>query len=304
MYNEERKMEWLNCSGFKKSTRASVSTVLNRIEKYEERLEKDCCDFTKEEVLAFYKEYNTSSVVSISNMNSQYKTYTEWCCEKGYTKTNSYAELTIYDWEKCTTKESEIITREDLLNLFKGFTGKISNPCDQFLCLALFEGICGTKMSELVFLTMSDFKGNEVHLNSGRVLTVSDKLLQLAQESAETYEKISYSGDNRSRKLKDEPYIFKAAYNAVSDKEESRVYNLRKNLLICRETTGVSAINQLSLVESGRIHMIKQFMKEQGYDNWEDAFKANADVINQRYQPSLKKDKTTSYSRRYEKYLE
>lgn len=305
MYNEERKLAWISELQMKDSTKSTMQTYMNRIAGYEEKYGKDCCEFTREEILAFYTEYDASSVVSISNMNSKYKVYTDWCVDKGYTTENVYATLTIFDWEGCVTNEIPIISRGDLLDLFSaGYVGKISNPCDQFLCLALFEGICGTRMSELIYLTLDDFRNGKVYLNSGRELTVSKELLRLAEESASTYEKSTYSLEVPTKKLKDEPYILKASANTFSDKDYARMYNLRKALVKCKELTGVNALNQLSLVESGRISMIKQFMEEQGHDRWEDAFKANAKEINYRYKPELKKDKLLPYSRKYGMYLD
>lgn len=303
MFNEERKLTWIASLDMKDTTKAMMHTYMNRIAQYEEQLDKDCCEFTREEVLTFYKEYNASSVVSISNMNSKYKVYTEWCIEKGYTKENAYADLTIFDWEQCCSKEKPIISREDLLSLFTGYVGKIVNPCDQFLCLALFEGICGVRMCEFMYLTMNDFKGNEVHLNTGRVLTVSNELIRLAEESTNTYEKIPFGTVRASRPLKDEPYIIKSAANVRTDTDSSRLLHLRNVLSLCKGATNVSAINQLSLIESGRIHMIKELQKEQGHKTWEEAFKANIDAINYRYEPALKKDKITPYARKYWSFL-
>ncbi len=303
MFNEERKLSWINGLEMKESTIKMMYTYMNRIGKYEEQLGKDCCEFTKEEILSFYSDYNASSVNSISNMNSKYKAYTEWCYEHGYTKENVFAELTLFDWQECCDKGSPAITREELLHLFHGQTGKITNPSDQFLCLALFEGICGPKMCELIHLTMDDFEGDIVHLNTGRTLKVSKELLRIAAESASTYEKDTAGYARPTRKLKDEPNILKGSHNEYACNDETRMANLRASLALCKSLTGVSAINQLSLIESGRIHMAKQFMKDQGHSSWEDAFKSNIKEINYRYLPALDTSRLKQYYRKYGDFI-
>ena len=151
---------------------------------------------------------------------------------------------------------------------------------------------------------MNDFKGNEVHLKTGRVLTVSKELINIADVSANTYEKTPFGSARASRPLADEPYILKSAVNVRTNTESSRLISLRNALALCRGATEIEAINQLSLIESGRINMIKELQREQGHKTWEEAFKANIDAINYRYEPALKKDKLTPYARKYGSFLE
>ena len=314
MYNEEFKKQFIETRKIKYKDAESVLTVIfNRVGKFENRLKKDCCDFSQREIIKMFVDFDTPSRSSLINICSQLKTYTDYCLEKGIVKdkANHYKEISQEDYSRFINTDvgrGRIITRAKLLDLFIG--NALRNPCDQFLCLGIFEGLGGPGLIEFANLKMSDFKGNEVHLNTGRVLKVSDELVNIAKRSSNTYEKYAIWSDtaaaNNSSKplMENDDNIIKASVNAVDLSPDKRARNMRDTLAYCRKAVDVDALRTKALIESGRIEMINNLMETGKYETWKDAYKANATEIDYRYQPSwVDQSHLKAYEAQYGEFL-
>lgn len=280
MFNEDLKLRYLDESeGRYVGIRYYMNNQFTKIEDTEERLGKDLCNFTVTDILDYYRTLCTSSLSYLIAINSQFKMYTQWCQSQNlvYDNQNHYDEL---DHEVLTTcvnyglSQLQIISRDDLLSAIT----MLDNPSDAFLCLALFEGICGLRCEELLHLYVNDFHDGCVDLCSGRRLPVSLKLESLAIDSATTYEYFTFNdlgnpkgacydlSDNR---------VIKRFRNATTCSSEH--HNLYRKLVKIKNAIGSEAISAGLLQESGRIDMIKSIMKNKN-QSIEECIKNNPEI--------------------------
>lgn len=257
MYNSELKEQYIE---FSKERNLILTNIMYRyfdkVEPKEIELGKDCSEFTVEEIIDFYKSLYSSSYETLNNIASQFKIYASFCLSKNLLRDNQnhYNEITKQMIYSCINQglwNAKILMYEDVLSIVEF----IPNPSDQFLVLALFDGICGENMEELVNIKLSDFKDDVVNLCSGRKIKVSPKTLYYASKAEQDYVYVTVrDGETVNEKpFKPEPdYIFKMLCNQ-STRNSS---NLRSKLRRIKEQNQCDALSAKSLLESGRIYHI------------------------------------------------
>lgn len=204
MYNEEQKKRYIE---YKESRTVSADGIIRRlfdaIEPYEIKYGKDCCEFTEEEVLNFYKMLNTRSVDSIINHNSRLSLYVDWCLTQGLVKDgqNHYRTLKQQNFETCINSMAIHVlhfTREEWLNSIS----VLINPRDQFLMLYLFEVGAKDLANNITNMTMDWFEGNTLHLPDRDVI-VSNELVSYAEKADQELYLYNYN-DQKQRRLEAE----------------------------------------------------------------------------------------------------
>lgn len=267
MYNEEYKMNYIKETEFRNNfANININLLFRKIAPYEEKIGSDLYDFSVVEIIDYYKSLCTPSLESLMIMNNQYKLYTAYSLMKGMVKDNQnhFDEIDNVILNSCVNYgliSSKIVTRKELLDIIEG--GYVENVSDKFLALAIFEGICGKGCCELINLTMDDFDGNLVHLSTGRTLEVSDKLVSLAKESAITFDyyDTNYDRNNKSYMIGDRRIIKRMANSVTDDPVRlQRAIGRRLDRLI--DKTMSQAFEVKALIDSGRIEMTKDIMKD------------------------------------------
>lgn len=257
MYNETIKNRYIQ---EKESTTNTPNGYLmrqfNKTESFEQRLGKDISNFTAYEIEDFYKTLNMKSVESLIVLHSHLSLYTQWSLQQNLVVDcqNHFDEIdssSFVNYINVLLFKKSIITRKDLYRLID----KLDNPSDAFIMLALFEGIEGENYSEITNLKMSDFNGNKVKLCTGRELTVSSKLVSLAEES--NREMVYHSIDKgRDFPLIENGLIIKEYPNCRTESSRNkgrRIYSkVRRNL----EKIGIEYMKPRSFFDSGKIDYI------------------------------------------------
>ena len=307
MYNSEIKCRYIE---EKESTTGMTDGYLKRqfdkIEIFERRLDKDLCNFTVYEIIDVYKTLNLISIESLSVLNSHLSLYTQWClCQNLVSDCqNHYAEMdreTLLGCINTAIFKKTIITRETLYQ----WMDNLVNPSDAFIMLALFEGISGENYCELANLKMSDFDGNKVKLCTGRELTVSSKLVDLAEKSnRETKYYAVGSAKGRTLNFLDENLIIKNVYNSKSDTpydKGKRIYHRMK-----RNFTALGVEKYMkprALLDSGKIDYINRRSEELGITARDFIFtKEYADEVKSRFGFDLNHFKF-NFIDKYKEYL-
>lgn len=252
MYNKEIKTRFIDDQ--KVLTKKRYITVFNKTAKYEERLDKDCMFWDLTEVKDFFKSLEYTSVRQIKEVNFVLEAYVNWAavnmlCEN----VNPYANLEFEDMAKLLANNPKVvITREELYTA----VNIIRNYEDKFIVLGLFEGICGDGYSELINANFDDISEGKIHLSSGRVLPISDKLTEIASIASETYEYIS--GGGKAIQLNGSG-ILKTASNSYGTRMVPNVV-IQHFDLIREEGILPRIIKPKNIMESGRLDFIKQEM--------------------------------------------
>lgn len=272
LFNEELKLQYIE----EKSQEVVVSdyylmTRFRDVAKYEKELNKDISNFTFYEINEFYKMLNSTSLDSLFVMNSHFSMYTQWCLQKNLVidNQNHFLECTRDVLSNCLNKtllNMSIVSKETVLK----WVNELPNPKDQFILLGLFEGLKGKDFCELSKLRKEDIKGNIATLCTGRKIKLSDTLLKIIDDciSEDKYYSISGHG-TKTMPLVDRGYIVKDYPNArtdVSDFQVGRkIYTGISRILNYFDMSAYMTAN--SIVDSGKIHMIKERSKELGMKN-------------------------------------
>lgn len=307
MYNEDIKKRYIV---EKESTTCTPKGYLtrqfNKTEEFEVRLNKDISCFTVYEIIDLYKTLNSSSIESLTVLNSHFALYTDWCLKQNMIPDcqNHFMEITPDILHSCVNTialKKSIVTRETLYQWFN----ELENPSDAFIMLALFEGIKGKEFCEIVNLKMSDFSGNKVKLCTGREVVVSNKLVELARKTYETLEYYAVkAGSLKTYHLEDEGYIIKNYHNCESSVDDfqkgRRIY---RKLLRGFEYLGVAEwMKPNSLVESGKIEYINVRSRELGMSGKEFIYSEHASEIEYRYEYDMKRLRAPYY-KKFGEYL-
>lgn len=282
-YNHEQKERFLAEREVSyQKIRLVMRTFFNTTREYEEALDKDCSNFTSSEILNMYSSCTTSSWEQLLNFNSQLKIYTAWCIRGGYVfdNQNHYEELDKNDMKDCLNwglKDRMVITRDDLEKEIRSWP----NISDQFLALAIFEGLGGKGYKDFYNLLPSQFEDNKVKLED-RTLEVSTTLVERAKESAEEYQKYSMEGPLRNGYRMTDPSVIKDSANAFTDTELRNVRKIHRRLVHLEKTYG-KAFGYTGLRNSGRIDMIKRLMAKDGTNDLRAIYDKYKDDIELRY---------------------
>lgn len=307
MYNEDIKKRYMQEKESTTSTPAGYLTRLfKKSEVFETQLNKDICCFTAYEILDFYKTINISTMESLVVLNNHLLLYTQWCLQHNLVPDcqNHYTEINNDAIKKCiniVSFDKSIITRETLYT----WIGKISNPSDAFIMICLFEGIKGNDFCEIAKLRMSDFSGNKVKLCTEREITVSDKLIELAELTDNTMEYYPVNSERgRVYQLEDEGYILKKYHNSqeepTSYQRGRRIYQkLLRNFVHLKVS---EFMKPNSLTESGKIDYINRRAQEEGMSAKEFLYSDFVDEVCDKYEYDMKRLKL-SFLRKYEEYL-
>lgn len=306
LYNEEIKKEYIY---FKKSSTTIYKNYLERSFKkvgvYENELGKDLSDFTKDEIINYYKMLNATSIDSLSVLHSYFSQYVQWCIQRNLTKSqnNVFKEITVKTLGECLNKHlinKRIFSREQLIY----WCELIPNPRDKFVLLALFEGLNGQNYCEITELKKEDVENNTLTLCTGRKIDASDLLIEYIYESLDCFTYAPVTGtSHRTYKLIGKDYVFKRHYNTKDDENSftmgRNVYNsVMRNLVYL----GISDyITFRDIVRSGEIHEVLSLSEKYGITTKEILFSDKIEEINKKFNCNIVR---SIYWHKYKDYLE
>lgn len=272
MFNENQKQRYIE---HKNQITIMPKNYLYRLfektEIMENNFRKDCFDWTKIEIIEFYKFLSVPSYESLIYMNSVLNGYTSWAIGNALVKDgqNHYLEIDQTIIGNCVNKSlqnSKIYTKSEVYEM----CSQLPNYSDKVLLLGVFEGIKGKNYSELVNLSVSDISDNNILLrnteeNTERTIIISNQLKNYMYESSEEYIYVALSGvEGRSIKLKEIPnLVIKPLVNARDDsspfQKGRRLYTRFIRIL---NYLGLNNGSIQGIYESGRINYIKEKAKQ------------------------------------------
>lgn len=278
MYNHDIKKLYID---YKEKTtiinRIFLESIFERTTSYEEKLNKDLCMFTFVDISNMYKLWNISSANTLSTINTVFISYTTFCINRGLVRDcqNHFQEFKRDELNACLNKliqKMQIVTKDELLTAIINL-----EPRDQYAMLALFEFGRGNKYEDIYKLHLEDvdIQNKKAKLTSGRVVMLSDALINIILKSANTYE---YETSTRVLSLIDSSGhidVFKSCYNRPATRNSAYI-SITKSL---------SHINNVvtpnSIIDSGRIDFVKKRTKETKLTPKEYLIQYQDEIINQ-----------------------
>lgn len=264
MYNEERKLQFLKEKSENSVLSNNILSVFYVMEQREKEYGRDVCEWTSEEILSFFKWYSSRSIQTLVQLQNALKIYTDWCLMNGLVKDNQnhFTEIKSSALCECVdinAMDEFIFTRDDFISMIN----ELPNMTDQFIMLALFEGV---PTLQLQYVKLDDLDGEVLTLHNGEKRTVSHKLSNIMHLADEEEDYISMSSGKRkypyiNGKELARPFI---SYKGVQNKF---IVSIGGRIRQCAKYIGLSSgITIKSIIESGRIDFIKKYSKEHNID--------------------------------------
>ena len=292
MFNEERKNRFIN----KKDSEVTLApgfltNLFVKSAPFEEKLGKDLCEWTTTEIMEYYKYLDVYSYESLALMNSNYSHYTTWAITETLVPDaqNHFLEIDPGMLMRCVNTYNlgqTIITRNDL----EYFADKIVNYTDRFVFYAIFEGIAGEQFCEITEAHLSDIdmKAKTMRLCTGRVVDVSDKLIDVARWAAEEDSYQAYGVQDRVLSYREAgtDLLFKTIHNKERNDKNNQKNNsqiLSRRYIKGLESVGMTRmLTTKRLMMSGKLDYIKRLMKREGL-TLDEVLRTRTNEIDERY---------------------
>lgn len=265
MYNENLKEGF--CKDYLKSRiiqKTSLYGLLRKIEPYEEELQKDISEFTKDEAISMYTDMKSKSVYSLMNNNAILKAYYAWKKYYHGTKTESaFDDITIEDLRPCVNKGANILlSREDVTEIEE----QLLNASDKAIIELLFNGIAGKNMEDIYAVSEECVKGNTLVVN-GKKFPMTDRLKELLPNAFVETEIMSYGETMRVVPVVGKGQIYKERCNTRGvNTPDSKFRFFYRKIQIFRDYLGIPSLTMKNIATSGLWHYLNCGAKEAGLD--------------------------------------
>lgn len=242
---------------------APIKAQIKRVSKFENIYKKDLCDFNFEEIVEMYKLLNYTNFDAILVVNNTLISYTDWCLSEHLVLNgqNNYQMLTQDMLNQLLNKtliDHQMVSRDTVLT----WAESLANPRDRFIMLSIFEyGKSKSNFQDIIYAKMEDIDEsiNKMKLYSGRVVDVSDALIQFAKDSNVTLSVVPPYGNKFL--LEENGTIIKKS-QAGADNPVNLGRNVYSCLVAAFKSIGIGYMTANKLHVSGQIRMVKELAKK------------------------------------------
>ena len=282
-----------------------IDVQFRKVSEVEYELDKDVSNWTVYEIVEYYKILNVTSYESLICLNSIFSQYTQFCLENSLVRDNQnhFLECTKGILLGCINKailDKKIVARETVLK----WIDELPNPKDQFILLSLFEYGKSKDFKDIVYAGHDNLneKDNTLKLTD-RTVDISNKLTEIIKSCKveDTYYSISGKG-TKVMPLIDYGYIVKSYPNqniSLSDFQKGRnIYIACQRIF---DYLGIgSYMSPNSIVESGKLYMIKKRAKELNITPMQYVYSEHIQEVEQQFGCNITR---SVYGKKYSEYL-
>jgi hypothetical protein len=247
--------------------KTSLYSLFKKIMPYEEELNKDCSQFTKEEILSIFKDFKAKSVYVLMNYNAILKAYCAWM--KYYQNLESevaYELITIDLLRPLVLKNANgILSRQDITDIEE----QAYNWTDKAIIECLWEGLSGNSMRDLVGIErkMIDDKTKQLHFPDGRVFDLTERLYELLLKTFDETEYVCYGQSIRVKKLEGVGKLYKERDNAYAMDTDDKFFRwVYRKIMNIRKHVGIDGLTMKNISISGMCHYLREGMEQTGLD--------------------------------------
>lgn len=243
----------------------SLYSLFRKTEKYEESLDKDCCQFTQDEILTMYKEFQAKSVYVLLNYNVILKAYCAWKKYYFNLETEIAYESITKDMLDPLIPERKVLSRDDVTDI----EDQLYNWTDKAIVEALFEGLSGNSMRDLVSVdeNMIDHKSKQLVFPDGRVFDLTDRLYMLLIKTFDETEYVCYGSTLRVKKLVGVGRLYKERDNAHAMDSDDKYFRwVYRKIQNARKHVGINSLTMKNLAAAGLVYYLRQGMDQTGLE--------------------------------------
>ena len=248
--------------------KTSLYSLFKKVSPYELKLNKDCSQFTKDEILDMYADFHAKSVYVLMNYNSIIKAYCAWqqYYHKIQTNRDIYGSITIDALRQLIPNEANnILSRKDMDDI----ESQLFNWVDKAIVEALWEGLSGNSMRDLVGLqaNMINSKTKQLCLPDGRVFDLTDTLYEFLINAFKEEEYVCYGSTLKIKKLVGAGRLYKERDNAHAAESDDKYFRwVYRKIQNFRSHVGVNGLTMKNISISGMCHYLRKGMEETGLD--------------------------------------
>ena len=245
-------------------SKTSIYSLFKKVEVYEEYINKNVYDFTKEEILEMYRSFKSRSEMTLMNDNTILKAYSEWNRYfNNANAVNNYNNITIFDVRECVDKNaSKIMSKEDVINI----EDNLLNYTDAAIVHAIFSGISGPSMRDLTSLNEAMLNENEktIHFEDGRIIEIDDRLIVLLKKAFDEEYYNTYGETMIVKKLVGRGRLFKERDNCIGSltTDDKKFRACYRKIQVMREYLGIKELTMKGIAAAGFLYNLKIGMSE------------------------------------------
>lgn len=279
LYNSQRKRDFLNEVYSNPSTRKTNELYLTKLCFFEKLMEKDVCDFDKEELIDLLKNLYSESENSLNVIFAVICTYNDWCIYNRYSKSKfpNYKCITKEDKRNCVYKR-KFFTRDEMYAM----CDKLYNYGDKGIIVSLFENIRGRPILKNSFEEIRNLKKTHLIPEANVVIATrdndTDRLVKIHPKSMEILVKASQEeeyfkengqakGTFATRPYRDTDYIFRTIENgsfSIDNDDRINVGSIENKFRNIRRYLNLESLNATILFDSGLLEKCEVKLKEVG----------------------------------------
>lgn len=236
--------------------KTSLYAVFRKTEPFEEKLNKDVSQFTREEILDMFAQFRAKSVNSLLNYAIILKHYSRLMRGE-----NEYESITKADVVDLIDKSGNILlSREELDDI----EAQLLNWSDKAIVELLWEGISGKNMIDIYSVSEECIQGDMLCVN-GKEVYMTNRLKELLPKAFAETEIMSYGNTMRIVEVEGKGRLYKERANTRGvDSDDQKFRYFYRRIQIFREYLDIPGLTMKNLSASGMFYYIQLGIKETG----------------------------------------
>ena len=236
--------------------KTSLYAVFRKTEPFEEKLNKDASQFTREEILNMFAQFRAKSVNSLLNYAIILKHYSRLMRGE-----NEYESITKADVVGLIDKSGNILlSREELDDI----EAQLLNWSDKAIVELLWEGISGKNMIDIYSVSEECIQGGMLCVN-GKEFYMTNRLKELLPKAFAETEIMSYGNTMRIVEVEGKGRLYKERANTRGvDSDDQKFRYFYRRIQIFREYLDIPGLTMKNLSASGMFYYIQLGIKETG----------------------------------------
>jgi hypothetical protein len=265
MYNENMKEEFIkDYMQSRVVAQTSLYSLFRKVEPYEQDLNKDCSEFTEEEILKMYKEFAARSHNVLLNYNVILKAYCAWKRHyHGLENDIAYESITIEMVRALISDDAKrVLTREEITEI----EDQLYNWSDKAIVELLFVGVAGKNMEDMYSISEECIKGDLLIVN-GKEFPLTDRLKELLPRAFSEIEITSYGDTMKIIPVNGKGRIYKERANAKGiDTDDAKFRYFYRKIQLFRDYLGIPGLTMKNITASGLWHCLSRGMEATNLD--------------------------------------
>lgn len=248
-------------------SKTSLKSLFKKTELYEDTNNKDCSQFSQEEILSMYKNFEAKSADVLLNYNTILKAYSRWQKSNRYPNGSNAYECISQDMlvPLIPEKSTKLLTRSEIDEI----ENQLLNWTDRAIVECLWEGLSGDSMLDLVSITSDnlDTEHKLILLSGNRTFPLTDRLFDLLCYALDETEYQCYGECMRTKQLNGRGSLYKERDNVHALDSNDKYFRwVYRKIQIYRDYLDINRFTMKNISASGMCHYLKEGTLASGLD--------------------------------------